>query len=55
MEAKDIKKVTINGEEVSYKFNKKNTSLMPLSYGEVSNIFDTISIKFKENINEEKR
>ena len=53
IDPKDIKKVTINGEEVSYKFNKKNTSLMPLSYGEVSNIFDTISIKFKENINEE--
>lgn len=50
---KDIKKVTINGEEVEFKLNKKNSNLMPLSFGEVSNIFDTISIKFKENINEE--
>ena len=50
---KDIKKVTINGEEVEFKLNKKNSNLMPLSFGEVSNIFDTISIKFKENISEE--
>ena len=49
----EIKKVTINGEEVSYKLTKKDSSLMPLSYGETSNIFDGLIVKFEENISEE--
>ena len=48
-----IKKVTINGEEVEFKFNKKDSKLMPLSFGKTSNIFDSLSVEFKEDINEE--
>lgn len=48
-----VKEVTINGERVDFIINKIDKKLMPLSYGKKSNIFNTLSFEFKENIYEE--
>ena len=53
LKKEDIENVYLNEEEVSYKFFKKDKTLMPLSFGNTSNIFNTLVLSFKEDLTKE--